>query len=40
MKYVDGMKLESIAEETGYTYQYIKNKHAELMRIIRFSKKV
>ena len=28
MKYVDGMKLESIAEETGYTYQYIKNKHA------------
>lgn len=40
MKYVDGMKLESIAEETGYTYQYIKNKHAELMRIIRFSKNV
>lgn len=40
MKYVDGMKLEAIAEETGYTYQYIKNKHAELMRIIRFSKKV
>lgn len=40
MKYVDGMKLESIAEETGYTYQYIKNKHSELMRIIRFSKKV
>ena len=40
MKYVDGMKLESIAEETVYTYQYIKNKHAELMRIIRFSKKV
>ncbi|EPH61143.1 hypothetical protein D931_02820 [Enterococcus faecium 13.SD.W.09] len=40
MKYVDGMKLESIAKETGYTYQYIKNKHAELMRIIRFSKKV
>lgn len=40
MKYVDGMKLEAIAKETGYTYQYIKNKHAELMRIIRFSKKV
>lgn len=40
MKYIDGMKLEAIAEETGYTYQYIKNKHAELMRIIRFSKKV
>lgn len=40
MKYVEGMKLESIAEETGYTYQYIKNKHAELMRIIKFNKKV
>lgn len=40
MKYVDGMKLESIAKETGYSYQYIKSKHAELMRIIRFSKKV
>lgn len=40
MKYVEGMKLEAIAEETGYSYQYIKNKHAELMRIIRFSKKV
>lgn len=40
MKYVDGMTLEAIAAETGYTYQYIKNKHAELMRIIRFSKKV
>ncbi|MGF2089626.1 sigma-70 family RNA polymerase sigma factor [Enterococcus casseliflavus] len=40
MKYVEGMKLEAIAESTGYSYQYIKNKHAELMRIIRFSKKV
>lgn len=40
MKYVEGMKLEAIAESTGYSYQYIKNKHAELMRIIKFSKKV
>lgn len=40
MKYVEGMKLEAIAESTGYSYQYIKNKHAEMMRIIRFSKKV
>lgn len=39
LKYVEGLTLESIAEETGYTYQYIKNKHAELMRIIRFNKK-
>lgn len=40
MKYIDGIKLESIAAETGYSYQYIKSKHAELMRIIRFNKKV
>lgn len=39
LKYVEGLTLESIAEETGYTYQYIKNKHAELMRIIRFNKR-
>ena len=33
-------QLKKQRQETGYTYQYIKNKHAELMRIIRFSKKV
>lgn len=38
LKYVDGLTLESIADELGYNYQYIKNKHAEIMRIIRFSK--
>lgn len=38
MKYIDGLTLESIANETGYDYQYIKNKHAEIMRIIRFNK--
>ncbi len=38
-KYVDNQTLESIAADLGYNYQYIKNKHAELMRIIRFSKK-
>lgn len=40
LKYVEGLTLESIADETGYTYQYIKNKHAELMRIIRFNKQL
>ena len=40
MKYVDGMKLESIAEETGYTYQYIRSRHAYIMKMIRFSKNV
>lgn len=40
MKYVNGMKLESIAEETGYTYQYIRSRHADIMKMIRFSKNV
>ncbi|MBK0036693.1 MULTISPECIES: sigma-70 family RNA polymerase sigma factor [unclassified Enterococcus] len=40
MKYVDGMKLESIAEKTGYTYQYIRSRHADIMKMIRFSKNV
>lgn len=39
MKYIDNLTLESIAEETGYSYSYIKSKHAELMRMIRFSKR-
>ena len=38
LKYVDGLTLESISEELGYNYQYIKNKHAEIMRMIKFSK--
>lgn len=40
MKYVDGLTLESIAEELRYSYSYIKSKHAEIMRIIHFNKKV
>ena len=39
MKYVDNLTLESIAITTGYSYSYIKSKHAELMRMIRFSKR-
>ncbi|MDT2595621.1 sigma-70 family RNA polymerase sigma factor [Enterococcus pseudoavium] len=38
LKYIDGLTLEAIADETGYTYQYIRSRHAEIMRIIRFSK--
>ncbi|QCA29576.1 sigma-70 family RNA polymerase sigma factor [Vagococcus xieshaowenii] len=38
-KYVEGLTLESIADELGYSLSYIKSKHAELMRIIRFNKK-
>ena len=40
LKYIEGLTLEAIASETDYSYQYIKNKHAELMRIIKFSKMV
>lgn len=40
LKYIEGMTLETVAIELGYSYQYIKNKHAELMRIISFNKKV
>lgn len=40
MKYIDGLTLESIAVETGYSYSYIKSKHAELLRMIKFTKKV
>ena len=39
LKYTQDMTLEAIADELGYSYQYIKNKHAEIMRIISFSKK-
>ncbi|MFK4316005.1 MULTISPECIES: DUF1492 domain-containing protein [unclassified Bacillus (in: firmicutes)] len=38
MKYIDGMKLDSIAEELKYSPSYIKQKHAEIMRRIRFAK--
>lgn len=40
LKYVEGLTLESIAEEMNYSHSYIKSKHAELMRIIKFNKKV
>nr|WP_137603066.1 sigma-70 family RNA polymerase sigma factor [Enterococcus gilvus] len=40
MKYIDGLTLESIADETDYSYQYIRSRHADIMRMIRFSKNV
>lgn len=39
MRYIDGLTLKEIASETGYTYQWIKEKHAEAIRMIKFSKK-
>lgn len=40
LKYEDDMTLEAIAKELNYSYQYIKSKHAEIMKIISFNKKV
>ncbi|WP_430599612.1 sigma-70 family RNA polymerase sigma factor [Enterococcus sp. DIV0179] len=40
LKYIDGLTLESIADETGYTYQYIRSRHADIMRMIKFSQNV
>ncbi|AMY05241.1 sigma-70 family RNA polymerase sigma factor [Staphylococcus condimenti] len=35
-KYIDGYTLQSVAEKTGYSEQYIRNKHAELKKRIEF----
>lgn len=40
LKYVEGYTLENVAHELGYDYQYIKNKHAQLMKMIRFAKEL
>lgn len=40
MKYIDGMKLDSIAEELKYSPSYIKQKHAEIMRRIKFAERL
>ncbi|KAA0744032.1 sigma-70 family RNA polymerase sigma factor [Bacillus sp. AY1-10] len=36
MKYIDGMTLESIGGKLKYSPSYIKQKHAEIMRRIKF----
>jgi len=36
MKYINNMTLKEIAVELGYADQYIRNKHAELMKRIKF----
>ncbi|MDA2392156.1 sigma-70 family RNA polymerase sigma factor [Bacillus cereus] len=38
MKYRDGMTLGAIGSELNYSPDYIKHKHAEIMRRIRFAK--
>ncbi|MEC6747347.1 sigma-70 family RNA polymerase sigma factor [Marinilactibacillus sp. XAAS-LB27] len=37
LKYVEGYTLEVVARTLSYDYQYIKNKHAHIMKMIKFS---
>ena len=39
-KYIEGKTLEQVASDLNYSYNYIKQRHAELMRMIRFAEKV
>ncbi|WP_374963769.1 hypothetical protein [Lysinibacillus sp. RS5] len=36
-KYVNGKTLVQVAVELGYSEQYIRNKHSEIKRLIKFS---
>lgn len=37
MKWFEGKTLEQIAEELKYSYGYIKRKHADIMKMIKFA---
>lgn len=39
LKFIEGYKIREIANELGYSEQYIKNKHSELMKRIKMSHK-
>lgn len=39
-KYIEGKTLEEVARDLNYSYNYIKHKHAELMRIMKYVEKV
>ncbi|ARK23584.1 hypothetical protein SporoP37_01995 [Sporosarcina sp. P37] len=38
LKYVEGLTLELIAEEVGYSASHIKKRHAEIMRAMQVAK--
>lgn len=38
LKYVEGMTLEQIAEDVGYSSSHIKKRHAEMMRAMHVAK--
>lgn len=35
LKYIKGYKLTQVAEELGYSYQYIRNVHSDVMKAVR-----
>lgn len=37
-KYIEGLTLQQVAATLGYSEQYIRNKHSEIVRIINFPK--
>jgi len=39
-KYIEGKTLEETAVDLNYSHNYIKHKHAEIMRILRYAEKV
>jgi len=39
-KYVEGKKLEKLAEELDYSPRYIYNKHAQIKRMIEYAQKL
>ncbi|PFU28399.1 DUF1492 domain-containing protein [Bacillus cereus] len=40
LKYIDGMTLEGIGTKLNYSTHYIKVKHAEIMRRIKFAERL
>ncbi|PGE33504.1 sigma-70 family RNA polymerase sigma factor [Bacillus wiedmannii] len=40
LKYIDGMTLEGIGTKLNYNTHYIKAKHAEIMRRIKFTERL
>lgn len=39
MKYVEGLTLKEIADELGYSYDYLRRKHVKILNKAQFNKK-
>lgn len=40
MKYIEGLTLQEIADEMGYSYRHTKRKHSELLKKVEFYQKL